>query len=300
MNRGVLFAIGAYVLWGLFPIFWKQLNHVPALETLIHRVAWSFLLVLVLLVLQKDKPWLQSIRQDKKIILIYTISALLLALNWLVFIWAVNNNRVVEASLGYFINPLVSVLMGVLFLGERLRKWQITAVLIAFIGVIYLTLRVGQLPWIALVLAFSFGTYGLMRKINPLPSLPALGLEMTILFPLAAGIIIFFEVQGSGNLIGTNPATTLFLIFTGVVTAVPLLLFGAGAKRIDLSTIGILQYIAPTLQFLIGLILYNEPFTSGQFIGFALIWFALLIYANDSYRHAGIRKTAVALPASTD
>lgn len=280
MNRGVLYAIGAYGFWGLLPIYWKLLQHVPALETLLHRTAWSLVFVGLLLLYKNKWGWLKEVRQNRRTLGLYLLSSILLALNWLIFIWAVNAEFVVDASLGYFINPLLSVVLGVLFLSERLRPYQWTAVAIALSGVLYLTIALGRPPWIALSLATTFGFYGLMRKTAPLPSLQALGFETAVLTPIALLYFVIIEINGSGHFF-TNLQTGLLLAMSGAVTAIPLLLFGAGAKRIDLSTIGILQYIAPTMQFLLGVFLYNEPFSQERLIGFVLIWVALLVYAID-------------------
>lgn len=289
MNRGVVYAVIAYGLWGIFPLFWKTLQDVPAQEILSHRIIWSFALLL-LIVLWRRRGWLTAVRQERRLLLVYGASALLLALNWLVYIWGVNAGFIIETSLGYFINPLVSVLFGMLFLQERLRPGQWLAIGLAFVGVVYLTVSYGRLPWIALTLAFSFGTYGLLRKKAPLPSLPALSLEMTLLFPLALVFLLALAANGQSHFMSNGLPTTLLLLVTGVITAVPLLLFGAATKRIHLSTIGILQYIAPTLQFLIGVYIYNEPFTRTRLLGFSIIWLALLIYALDGWRNG--RRTA--------
>lgn len=284
MNKGVLYAIGAYSFWGLLPIYWKLLQHVPALETLLHRTAWSLVFVAGLLFYKNEWGWLAEVRQNRRTVGIYLLSAILLALNWLIFIWAVNAGFVVDASLGYFINPLLSVVLGVFFLKETLRPYQWVAVSIALLGVIYLTITVGKLPWIALSLALTFGVYGLVRKTAPLASLPALGLETAVLTPIAIAYFLFLELSGSGHFF-LDWQTAVLLALSGAITAIPLLLFGAGARRINLSTIGILQYIAPTLQFLLGVFLYNEIFTQSRLIGFSMIWLALVIYAVDSLRN---------------
>lgn len=298
MNRGVLYAAGAYILWGFFPIYWKALQHVPATEILSHRMVWSLVLVAILLFLSRQREWIQQVRQDRRIFFFYTTSAALLSINWLTYIWGVNAGFVIETSLGYFINPLVSVLLGVVFLGERLRRGQWTAVLLAFAGVVYLTISYGRLPWIALTLAVSFAFYGLIRKKAPLPSLPALGIETAVLTPIALGYIVWLQATGAGALM-SDPSTTVLLMLCGVVTAVPLLLFGAGARRIHLSTIGLLQYLAPTIQFLLGVYLYSEPFSRNRLIGFVMIWLALILYTTDALRHHRHRRL-VPLASSAD
>ena len=297
MNKGVFYAIGAYLAWGLLPIYWKLLQNVPALETLGHRTAWSLVFVGLLLWYKKEWSWLSDIRKNKRIFIIYLLSSILLSVNWLIFIWAVTAGFVVEASLGYFINPILSVVLGVFFLKETLRPYQWVAIAIACVGVIYLTLSVGYLPWIALSLALSFGIYGLVRKTAPLPSLPALGLETAVLTPIAIIYFLFIEINGNGHFF-TDWKTAGLLILSGAITAVPLILFGAGARRINLSTIGILQYITPTMQFLLGIFLYNETFTQTQFIGFSIIWAALIIYATDSLKNG--RSQAKVAAATAD
>ena len=285
MNKGILYAGAAYLLWGLLPVYWKALQTVPAAEILGHRMVWSLGFVLLLLVVRRHWGWVKTAVSTPRILLTFIASGVLLAVNWLTYIWAVNAGFVVETSLGYFINPLVNVLLGVLFLGERLRVGQWTAVFIAFVGVVYLTLIYGQLPWIALTLAVSFALYGLLRKTADLNSVEGLSLETAVLFPFACGYLMYLQLTGQAVAGQGDWTIYLLLVMTGLVTAVPLLLFAAGARRINLSTIGLLQYIAPTIQFLLGVFLYDEPFSRQQLIGFSLIWLALLIYSVDSVRN---------------
>lgn len=282
MNKGMLYAIAAYSMWGLFPLYWKTLQHVPALEILSHRMTWSLGFVLLLLVLRRRWAWLKTAVHTPRTILLFFASAALLSVNWFVYIWGVNAGFIVETSLGYFINPLVSVLMGVLFLGERLRRWQWLAIGLAAAGVIYLTIRYGALPWISLTLAGSFALYGLIRKTAPLGSLEGLSLETALMFFPALGYLIYLEVIGTAAFGHVDGLTTALLGLAGVATAVPLLFFAAGARLIKLATIGILQYIAPTLQFLIGVFIYHESFTVDRLIGFSFIWLALIIYSGEN------------------
>ena len=282
MNKGMLYAIAAYGFWGLFPLYWKTLQHVPALEILSHRMAWSLLFVLVLLLVRRQWGWVKTAAAQPKTLLLFTASAALLSLNWFVYIWGVNAGHIVETSLGYFINPLVSVLMGVFFLGEKLRRGQWVAIGLAALGVLYLTLRYGSLPWIALTLATSFALYGLIRKTAPLGSLEGLSLETALMFLPALGYLVYLEAAGTAAFGHVDTLTTVLLGFAGVATAVPLLLFAAGARLIKLATIGILQYIAPTLQFLIGVLVYHELFTLDRLVGFSLIWLALLVYSAEN------------------
>jgi chloramphenicol-sensitive protein RarD len=281
LNKGLLYAIGAYGLWGLFPIYWKALQSVPSAEIVSHRMVWSLLFVAALLAATRHWRWLREVARQPKTMLIVFVAGCILAVNWLTYVWAVNAGYVVETSLGYFINPLVSVLLGVLFFSERLRLWQWVAVATAAMGVLYLTISYGTLPWIALVLAFSFGLYGVLKKITPLNALEGLSLETALLFLPALGYLLLLEQQGSGSFGHVSLATTVLLALTGVATGLPLLLFAAAARRIPLSMLGILQYIAPTLQFLLGVFVYGEPFDLNRMIGFSLIWAALLVYSVE-------------------
>jgi len=291
MKKGVLFAIGAYVLWGLFPLYWKQLEVVPAREIVAHRIVWSFVFIFGVMILMKRVRGLWKDVRRPRVLLTYATSAVLLAINWLTYIWGVNSGYIVEASLGYFINPLVSVLLGVIFFRERLRPVQWAAIGLAVVGVGYLTVRYGSLPWIGLVLAFSFGTYGLIKKRASLEALEGQTLEMALLFIPALLFLLHLEGQHVAVFGHTGPGTVLLLAFGGVVTAVPLLMFAAAARRIPLSMIGILQYIAPSLQFSIGVWVYNENFSASRLIGFCFIWSALLIYTLEGLHRR--RKTRI-------
>ncbi|MBA3533292.1 MAG: EamA family transporter RarD [Ardenticatenales bacterium] len=291
--------MGAYVLWGLLPLFWKALKEVPALEILAHRMVWSLGVVLLLLALRGRWRWLASVVRDRRILLTFTTTALLLSLNWYIYIWAVNAGYIVETSLGYFINPLVNVLLGVLFLKERLRLWQGVAIALAFVGVLYLTVQYGALPWIALTLAISFGFYGLLRKTASLDSLEGLTLETLLLFLPALSYLLYLEGQGSAAFGHSSVSTTALLALAGIATATPLLLFASGARRITLTLLGLLQYIAPTLQFLIGVFVYGEELSPARLMGFAIIWAALLLYTGESllhHRREGPLQPAVSKP----
>lgn len=281
MNRGVWYAIGAYILWGFLPVYWKALQTVPALQILNHRVVWSLVFLAGILLFRRNWEPLRLALKSPRILLIYLVTSLLLGVNWLTYIWGVNAGFIVETSLGYFINPLVSVLLGVVFLREKLRPGQWFPVALAALGVLYLTISYQALPWIALVLAVTFGLYGLIKKIAPLGSLHSLALETALLFVPSLGYLLWAETQGTGAFAHSGWTTSLLLVFTGVVTALPLLLFGAGARLIPLSLIGLLQYMAPTIQFLIGVLIYGEPFTRDRMIGFGIIWVALVIYTLE-------------------
>lgn len=284
-NRGFYFAAAAYTLWGFFPIYWKVLQAVPALEILAHRVVWSLGFVLLVLAVKKRWAWLKPALRSKRTLLTFLASGTLLSVNWFTYIWGVNAGFIVETSLGYFINPLVNVLLGVAFLGERMRGWQWTAVALAALGVLYLTIMYGSLPWIALTLAFSFGTYGLLRKTAPLEALEGLGLETAVIFLPALGYLIYLELNRQGSFGHVDGLTSFLLALAGVVTAVPLWFFAIGARQVTLVTMGLLQYTAPTLQFLIGVFIYDEPFSRTQQVGFSLIWLALILYSAEGLLH---------------
>ena len=282
MNRGVLYGIGAYALWGFFPIYWKLLESVPALELIGHRIAWSFLLLIAVIMLTGQWSEFHT-TFNARTVGTYLMASLLIGVNWLMYVWAVNAGHIVETSLGYFINPLISVLLGLVVLRERLRAMQWLPVGLAFVGVTYLTIQFGQLPWIALVLAFSFGFYGLVKKLAPLSSLHGLALETGILFIPAVAYLGFVEASGTGAFMHTGLLPDLLMVGAGLVTTVPLLMFTSAAKQIPLTMIGVLQYLAPTIQFMIGVFIYHEPFDQSRLIGFSIVWLALIIFWVESY-----------------
>ena len=283
MKKGVLYGIGAYLLWGLFPIYWKWLEAVPAIQIISHRVIWSFVLLALIVFVTRQWRAFRSAAIKPRIMLIYLVSAILLSINWLTYVWAVNAGFVVESSLGYFINPLLSVLLGVVFLREKLRPWQWLPIGLAAIGVVYVAFSYGQFPWIALTLAFSFGLYGLVKKMAPLGSLYGLTLETGLLFLPAVLFLLVMEGQGQGAFLHSPPTADLLMAGAGVVTTIPLLMFASAVQRIPLSMVGILQYITPTVQYLLGVFLYHEPFNLSLLIGFSIVWLALIIFWGESY-----------------
>jgi chloramphenicol-sensitive protein RarD len=283
MKKGVWLGIGAYAVWGLFPIYWKWLHQVPALQLLAHRIVWSFLLLAIVVLVLRQWRVFRSVAWHARTIRIYFAAAVVLAINWLTYVWAVNAGYIVETSLGYFINPLLSVLLGVIILHERLRRLQWIAVGLAASGVAYLAFAYGSLPWIALTLAFSFGLYGLVKKLAPLGALHGLTLETAILFVPMLLYLILAEMNGEGVFLHTDDVSTLLMIGAGIVTVVPLLMFAAAVRLIPLSLVGILQYIAPTLQFLIGVLIFEEPFTPTLLVGFSLVWAAVLIFTTENF-----------------
>jgi chloramphenicol-sensitive protein RarD len=281
MNRGTCYAIGAYALWGLLPVYWKWIQHVPATQVLCHRILWSFVTLFVILLISRQWRAFREAVANLHVLRAYAIAAVLISINWLTYIWAVNAGFIVETSLGYFINPLLSVLLGVVFFRERLRPLQWAAIALASAGVVHLTFAYGSLPWIALTLAITFGAYGLVKKTAPLGSLQGLTLETGVLLVPAIMFLVYSDRAGNGAFFNSGAISDVLLMGAGIITAVPLLLFSSAARRIPLSLIGILQYIAPTLQFLLGVLVYKEPFTTTKFIGFGIVWAALIIYGVE-------------------
>ncbi len=278
---GLLLAGGAFVIWGLTPIYWKLLKAISAPEILAHRIAWGFVFVAVWMTLRHRWAELAAAVRRPRTLAALLVSTVLIAINWGVFVWAVNTDRVLATSLGYYINPLVNVLLGMVVLGERLNRRQWTAVGLAVAAVALLTYQVGHLPWISLVLAFSFGTYGLLRKVVRADAVVGLTFETAALMPVAVGFLCFQEQRGVAALGHQGIETDLLLVFAGAVTAVPLILFTLGVRRLPLSTAGLLQYLAPTCTFLLAVFVYGEPFSPVQAVSFALIWIALFIYTAD-------------------
>ena len=295
MPEGFWFAFGAYALWGLLPIFWKLLQAVPSFQILLHRMVWSLGFLLLILLIQNDWRWLRPLLKERKTLLIYLLAACLLAVNWGIYIWAVNAGFIVETSLGYFISPLVSVCVGVVVFKESLRKGQWLAVLVAAIGVVFLTLVYGRLPWIALSLAVSWNLYASVKKFAPLTSLRGLTLETAILFPPALATLLYLQNAGAGSFGQLGVDRDLLLVASGVVTALPLIFFTAAAKRLPLSTLGIMQYLAPTLQLGVGIFIYHEYFDVSRLVGFGIIWASLVVFTLEGLRY---RRRRVGLAAS--
>ena len=282
MNPGIVYAALAYCLWGVFPLYFRALHGVPAFELLMHRMVWALLVVVLILLVRHRWNWVRGVLSSPRVLVRFAISAVLIALNWFVYIWAVNNGHVVDASLGYFITPLVNVLLGRIVLGERPRPAQWTAIVIAALGVAWLGWQTGHLPWIGLALAATFGSYGLAKKTAPLGALEGLALETTLLFPFAVAALLWMSSQGQSAFADGDTQLRLLLLASGPLTALPLLLFAAGARRIPMTTLGLLQYISPTLQLLLGVLVFHEPFGGPSLLGYGLIWSALLLYASES------------------
>ena len=285
-RRGALLGAGAYLLWGLFPLYWPLLEPASALEVLAHRVVWSLLLVAVLLLATRRWAAVTAVVRDRPRLARVALAAVLLSANWFTYIYGVTHDHVVETSLGYFITPLVSVGLGVAVLGERLRRQQWVAVALATLAVVVLSVQNGRPPLIALVLAATFGVYGLLKKTTGVGAVEGLAIETAVVAPAAVAWLALL-ISRDDLVLGTQgTAHTALLVGSGLVTAVPLLLFGASATRVSMTTLGLLQYLAPTLQFLCGVVLYDEPLPALRLAGFALVWVALAVFTADLVRHA--------------
>ncbi len=281
---GTWYALAAYITWGVLPLYWKALDHVPAREILAHRIFWSFVFLALFITLKKRWPELKRSYAHKRNRTSSILSALIIGAVWFIYIWAINADHVVEASMGYYINPLISVLLGMIFLKERLTFWQKVAFSLAILGVAYMTFQYGRFPWIAISLAVLFGLYGLLRKISHVGSLTGLTAETAVLSPLAISYWIILAAQGQSATVGASMNTHLLLLGSGIVTAVPLVWFARGARRIPLSMVGFFQYLAPTISLILGIFVFKEPFTTTHLISFGLIWTALLIFTSSRTR----------------
>jgi len=281
MRRGLWVAIASFVLWGVMPLYWHALKDVPSLQIVVHRIVWSTVFVVGWLAWQR-RDWLRVALSKPRVGWMLALSGTLIAFNWGLYIWAVNAGHVVESSLGYFINPLVSVLFGVLFLRERLTRVQWTSVALASAGVLWLTLQYGHPPWIAIGLALSFALYGLIRKLAAVDSIAGLGVESVYLFLPALATLLWGEAHGSGGFVGGwGLGLDALLVVGGALTALPLIGFAYAVRRVPLSSVGLLQYIAPTLQFLIGVLVLGETFDRSRAVGFVFIWIALALFAGE-------------------
>lgn len=287
-STGVLLGVSGYLLWGMFPLYFVLLDSVAPIDVVAHRVVWSLIVVVLILLIGKQWRAFTGAFSRRNVIILGS-AAIFLSINWVVYVYAVDSNQVVQASLGYFINPLLSVAMGVVLLKENLRKTQWVAVGIAIVAVVVLTVAYGSVPWIALTLGLSFATYGLLKKYANLPSLQSLGIETVVLLPLALVILGVSLANGSESFVLDGPTITFLLIMLGPVTALPLLAFGGASTRIPLSTLGVLQYITPILQFILGVFIFKEVMSTGSWIGFALVWVSLVIFTVDMYRNSRTR-----------
>jgi chloramphenicol-sensitive protein RarD len=295
-NRGLVPAAIAFVIWGIFPLYFHPLSQVSSLQVVAHRVVWSCLFVLVWMAIRGQLSALRKTLADRGVVGLLVVTAMLISVNWLLYVWAIMNGHVIEASLGYFIGPLVNVLLGVVVLSERLTRAQWTAVALAAVGVIFLTVMAGGLPWIALTLAVSFATYGLIRKIVKVEALPGLATETLVLVPFAAAYLLWCESTGTGALGHAGITIDALLIGSGLLTAIALFLYAYGTRLLPYSTVGLLQFIAPTLQFSCGVFALQEPFDRSRAIGFTIIWVALLIYAGEGLRLSRGRQRVTTRP----
>ena len=282
---GVACGGAASFIWALSPLYWKVLDDIPAFETLMHRVIWSFFFLLPFLVSRALRHEVFAAVKSWRTFLILLSTTIFIGINWFVFIWAINHDYVLQASLGYYINPLINVLLGMVFLRERLRPLQAAAVILAGVGVLYLTIQYGRFPWVALSLAFTFGLYGLIRKVAPISAVGGLFVEMLFALLPATAYLFYLDARGAGSLFHVSIGIDLFLIGTALVTALPLVLFTLGARRLRLATVGFLQYISPSCYFLLAVFLYREPISRAQMWTFFLIWAALVLYTIDSMRY---------------
>ena len=279
-KQGIIYAILAYLSWGILPLYWKHLDTVPAVNILAHRVFWSSVFTMALC-LRGKRDYLRKYFTNPKSLVRLTVTGILVSINWGVYIYAVNSGQVIEASFGYFINPLVSIMLGMIFLGEKLNKTQLTAFLFAMAGVVYLTINYGHFPWIAIILALTFGIYGLLKKKMNFDSMSALAIETALVAPIALGYLIF-GVAGGGIFFSTQSfSTSMLLVLTGVITALPLYWFGTAAVRIPLYSIGFFQYISPSINLFIGIFIFHETFSTTHTISFSFIWIGLALYIGN-------------------
>jgi chloramphenicol-sensitive protein RarD len=284
-RRGLLLGVAAYVLWGAFPLYWPLLEPAGTFEILAHRIIWSLVTMGLLVLVLGRASVVRGLFADRRVFRLLALAACLVTVNWATYIWGVNNGHVVETSLGYFINPLVTVLMGVFILGERLRPWQWAAMGVAGFAVVVLTLDYGRLPWVAIILAFSFGSYGLCKKQANAPAVESLTVETLVIGPVALAYVAWLAVTGGSSFGHHGVGHALLFMSTGIVTAVPLVCFGGAAIRVPMVTLGLLQYLAPILQFALGILYFHEAMPTGRWVGFGLVWVALVIFTVESLRH---------------
>ncbi|KQV24311.1 MULTISPECIES: EamA family transporter RarD [unclassified Kitasatospora] len=295
-GSGIGYGVAAYGIWGLFPLFWPLLEPSSAVDILANRMTWSLVAVALLLLVQRKWAWIRPLLAQPRRLALSVLAAMTISVNWGVYIWGVNSGHVVETSLGYFINPLVTIAFGVLLLRERLRTAQWVAVGVGVAAVVVLTVGYGRPPWIALTLAFSFGTYGLLKKKVALGGQESFALESAVMFPFAVGFLIWQAVRGEGSFGVAGWGHSGLLMVSGVITAIPLLCFGAAALRVPLSTLGLLQYLAPVLQFLLGITVFHEQMPPARWAGFALVWVALVMLSWDALRRLRQNRAAVLTP----
>ena len=281
--KGATFVFSTYLFWGVQPIFWKQLKHIDSFELIAHRIFWSFLFFLFILKYKNKFSEMKEVFKDRKKLGLTIVAGYLISINWLIYIYAINTNRILETSLGYYINPIISVILGMIFLKEKFNKSQMMSFVFACLGVLVVIIKFKHLPWIAMILPVMFGIYGLLKKITDLDPVVSMVIETMAIMPIGLGYLLFVEFSGKGHLFSDGPLITFYLIMTGVVTSLPLWWFAIGARKIKLSTIGFIQFISPTLSLIIGVMIYNETFEFIQAISFGLIGIAIIIYINSIY-----------------
>ena len=284
-RRGLVFGIAAYAMWGVFPLYWPLLEPAGAVEILAHRMLWSVVTMGLLVLLLRRTAYFRALLRPGRVRLLLTLAAVVISVNWVTYIWAVNHGHVVETSLGYFINPLVTVLMAVLILGERLRPLQWVAMGVATVAVVVLTVGYGRLPWVALVLALTFGSYGLCKKTANVGAVESIAYETAVIAPFAGAYLAWLALIGESNFTGHGAVHVLLFMATGIVTAVPLICFGAAATRVSMVTLGLLQYLAPVIQFLIGVLVVREAMPASRWAGFVLVWVALTMFTFEAVTH---------------
>lgn len=279
-KKGLLYALACYLIWGLFPLYWYPLTHsaISADQLLAQRIVWSAVFSVLVLVLFRQERALLAALRNRKLLLTFTASALAISSNWLVYLWAITHNHVIDASLGYFISPLFSILLGRIFFNERLNRIQIAAIALAAVGVLWLAIPAGQIPWVAILLTLTFGFYGLLRKITPLAALPGMALETLLMLPFAAAYLVWAAHSGQLVFAGLPPLPLAILIGSGAATTIPLLLFASGARRIPLASLGMIQYVSPTCQLMLGLLLFDEAFDFSRFVGYVWVWVGVAVY----------------------
>ena len=287
MQKSIISAMMAYVLWGILPIYWKALKEVSPLYILASRIFWSFIFCVIFVTIIKKWPEIKTILLDKKRFIYCILSGIMVSLNWYTYIWAVNANFIIDASLGYYINPLVVVLFSALFFGERFNKWESLSVLLALVGVLFITLKIGKFPVVAIVLALTFALYGVFKKKLNASPIVSLILETAVVAPFAFVAILYIESQGQGVIALGNPVVAALAVLAGVVTAIPLLLYAKGVQEISFSLLGFFQYITPTIMLFLGVFLYGEAFSTVDLIGFGFIWLALIIFTISKIRNGG-------------
>ncbi len=286
MRRGLLYILASQLMWGVSPAFWRGVAAIPAVDVLAHRAFWTFVVVSVVHLARRSWQQVREAARSPRILGLEALAGVLIGSNWLVWVWAVNNERVLEGSLGYFITPLVSIVLGVVVVGERLRRGQWAAVSFGVASVVWLTVDMGRLPWVSLFLAATFGSYGLIKKMVDMPPLDMLAIELSVMLPVTLGFLAFRTAGGHEALASATPVEAMVLVASGAFTAIPLLFFAGGVRRVPLAVIGVLQYLSPSINFLLGVLAFGEAFGASRLVGFVLAWTGLVVFTMDGIRSA--------------